>query len=150
MFKQVIVANKKLDMSPGKISAMASHGAVSFLTEWLRRNVIPAPDSRDYAIKPEARIDGDLYTEWICGSFTKIILEAENEEQMKEIIKKAHEAGMINRQDFFNIVDESTEFLDIPQWAVIAFRPMQPEKIDPITGDLNLYGYSDKLPEGWE
>lgn len=150
MFKQVIVANKELDMSPGKLSAMSSHGAVSFFTEWFRRNVIAAPDSRDYAIKSDARIDGDLYTEWICGSFTKIILEAENEEHMKEIIKKAHEAGMINRQDFFNIVDESTEFLDIPQWAVIAFRPMQPEKIDPITGDLNLYGYENKLFESFD
>lgn len=63
---------------------------------------------------------------------------------MKEIIKKAHEHNMVNRQDFFNIVDESTEFLDIPQWAVIAFKPMETEKIDLITGELSLY--SEDLP----
>ena len=51
---------------------------------------------------------------------------------------------MVNRQDFFNIVDESTEFLDIPQWAVIAFKPMETEKIDLITGELSLY--SEDLP----
>ena len=50
---------------------------------------------------------------------------------------------MINGKDFFNIVDESTEFLDIPRWAVIAFKPMNPDKIDPITGHLNLYGKED-------
>ena len=52
---------------------------------------------------------------------------------------------MVNGQDFFNIVDESTEFLDIPQWAVIAFRPMEAEKIDLITGKLNLY--SKDIPD---
>ena len=47
-----------------------------------------------------------------------------------------------------HIVDESTEFLDIPQWAVIAFKPMEAEKIDPITGELNLYGYEEKNADG--
>lgn len=72
------------------------------------------------------------------------MLEVEDDAAMKAIIEKAHEYGMVNRQDFFNIVDESTEFLDIPQWAVIAFKPMEAEKIDPITGELNLYGYEEK------
>lgn len=103
MYKQVIVVNKSLNMSPGK-----------------------------------------------RGSFTKIVLEVEDDAAMKTIIEKAHEYGMVNRQDFFNIVDESTEFLDIPQWAVIAFKPMEAEKIDPITGELNLYGYEEKMPMEWE
>lgn len=78
------------------------------------------------------------------------MLEVENDVAMKAIIEKAHEYGMVNRQDFFNIVDESTEFLDIPQWAVIAFKPMEAEKIDPITGELNLYGYEEKMSMEWE
>ena len=41
-------------------------------------------------------------------------------------------------------MDESTESLDIPQWAVIAFKPMETEKIDLITGELSLY--SEDLP----
>lgn len=81
----------------------------------------------------------NFFAQWISGSFTKIVLEVEDNAAMKAIIEKAHEYGMVNRQDFFNIVDESTEFLDIPQWAVIAFKPMEAEKIDPITGDLSLY-----------
>lgn len=68
---------------------------------------------------------------------------------MKELIKTTHNYGMINKKRFFNIVDESTEFFDIPQWAVIAFKPMEAEKIDLITGYLNLYGYESKLPEDW-
>lgn len=108
MYKQVIVVNKSLNMSPGKLGAMVAHGA------------------------------------------TSIVLEVEDDAAMKTIIEKAHEYGMVNRQDFFNIVDESTEFLDIPQWAVIAFKPMEAEKIDPITGELNLYGYEEKMSMEWE
>lgn len=140
MYKQVIVVNKSLNMSPGKLGAMVAHGATSFFCEWFKRNVVTSNETyNDYLITPNARVDKELFAQWISGSFTKIVLEVEDDAAMKAIIEKAHEYGMVNRQDFFNIVDESTEFLDIPQWAVIAFKPMEAEKIDPITGDLSLY-----------
>lgn len=146
MYKQVIVVNKSLNMSPGKLGAMVAHGATSFFCEWFKRNVITSNETyNDYLITPNARVDKELFAQWISGSFTKIVLEVEDDAAMKTIIEKAHEYGMVNRQDFFNIVDESTEFLDIPQWAVIAFKPMEAEKIDPITGELNLYGYEEKM-----
>lgn len=146
MYKQVIVVNKELNMSPGKLGAMVAHGATSFFCEWFRQNVATSNETyNDYLIKPTARVDKELFAQWISGSFTKIVLEIENTEEMKKLIKTAHEYGMINRKDFFNVVDESTEFFDIPQWAVIAFRPMEVEKIDPITGSLNLYGYENKM-----
>lgn len=145
MYKQVIVVNKSLNMSPGKLGAMVAHGATAFFCEWFKRNVTTSNETcNDYTISPNARADKELFAQWISGSFTKIVLEVENDAAMKEIIKKAHERNMVNRQDFFNIVDESTEFLDIPQWAVIAFKPMETEKIDLITGELSLY--SEDLP----
>ena len=145
MYKQVIVVNKGLKMSPGKLGAMVADGATAFFCEWFKRNVTTSNETcNDYTISPNARADKELFAQWISGSFTKIVLEVENDAAMKEIIKKAHEHNMVNRQDFFNIVDESTEFLDIPQWAVIAFKPMETEKIDLITGELSLY--SEDLP----
>lgn len=145
MYKQVIVVNKGLKMSPGKLGTMVAHGATAFFCEWFKRNVTTSNEScNDYTISPNARADKELFAQWISGSFTKIVLEVENDAAMKEIIKKAHEHNMVNRQDFFNIVDESTEFLDIPQWAAIAFKPMETEKIDLITGELSLY--SEDLP----
>lgn len=126
MYKQVIVVNKSLNMSPGKLGAMVAHGATSFFCEWFKRNVVTSNETyNDYLITPNARVDKELFAQWISGSFTKIVLEVEDDAAMKAIIEKAHEYGMVNRQDFFNIVDESTEFLDIPQWAVIAFKPME-------------------------
>lgn len=67
MYKQVIVVNKSLNMSPGKLGAMVAHGATSFFCEWFKRNVATSA-----------------------------------------------------------------------------------EKIDPITGELNLYGYEEKMSMEWE
>lgn len=140
MYKQVIVVNKGLNMSPGKLGAMVAHGSVAYFCKWFKQNVATSNETyNDYLIKPTARIDKELYAQWIAGDFTKIVLEVENTEKMKELVKTAQDHGFENDKDFFNIVDESTEFLGVPQWAVIAFKPMDAEKIDLVTGKLNLY-----------
>lgn len=140
MYKQVIVVNKGLNMSPGKLGAMVAHGSVAYFCKWFKQNVATSNETyNDYLIKPTARIDKELYAQWIAGDFTKIVLEVENTEKMKELVKAAQDYGFENDKDFFNIVDESTEFLGVPQWAVIAFKPMDAEKIDPVTGKLDLY-----------
>ena len=36
MYKQVIIARKDLNMSPGKLAAQVSHGSIAFLTTMLR------------------------------------------------------------------------------------------------------------------
>ena len=45
MYKQVIVVNKSLNMSPGKLGAMVAHGATSFFCEWFKRNVITSNET---------------------------------------------------------------------------------------------------------
>lgn len=140
MYKQVIVVNKGLNMSPGKLGAMVAHGSVSYFCEWLKGNVSDhRTEDNERVIKMGSTIDNDIFSNWVNGDFTKIVLEVQNEEEMKEIVKKAQSFGFKNKKDFFNIVDDSTEFLDIPKWAVVAFRPMEADTIDLITGDLNLY-----------
>lgn len=150
MYKQVIVVNKELHMSTGKMAAMVAHGSISFLTNMIKKNINPqiggmtrAFGNGCYYETHPIKIEQNLYEQWIDGNFTKIILEAENQSVMESIIHKAKENGMYNQTDFFNVVDESTEFNDIPRWAVIAFKPMDAERINKVTGDLNLYGYEN-------
>lgn len=146
MYKQIIVVNKRLNMSPGKLGAMTAHGSISFLCEWFKHNVsMENATTSEYTINPFAKFDRELFANWVNGSFTKIILSAKDENEMKQIIEEAQENNMICGKDFFNIVDESTEFNGVPQWAVVAFRPMDSVDIDPITGKLPLYGYEDVL-----
>ena len=90
MYKQVIVVNKSLNMSPGKLGAMVAHGATSFFCEWFKRNVVTSNETyNDYLITPNARVDKELFAQWISGSFTKIVLEVEDDAAMKAIIEKA-------------------------------------------------------------
>ncbi len=141
--KQIIIADKSLHMSDGKLAVMAAHGAVAYFTSWMRHYVDTTSKFKDknaYPLSNDVHIDSEMFNHWINGSFTKILLEVNGRCEMEQVIQKAKENGMINGLDFFNIVDESTEFLDIPQWAVIAFRPMKNCEIDPVTRDLNLYG----------
>ena len=46
MYKQVIVVNKSLNMSPGKLGAMVAHGATSFFCEWFKRNVVTSNETK--------------------------------------------------------------------------------------------------------
>ncbi len=140
IFKQVIVLNKELGMSPGKAAAMVAHGATAFFEQWFKNNIdCDCSTWTDYVINSDAKIEKDLFAKWIAGDNTTIILEAENQEEMVKIVEKAKENGMWYKRDFFHIIDCSTEFGGIPRWAAIAFKPMRSDLIDNITGKLKLY-----------
>ena len=40
MYKQVIIARKDLNMSPGKLAAQVSHASMAFLTNMIKKNVL--------------------------------------------------------------------------------------------------------------
>ena len=40
MYKQIIIARKDLNMSPGKLAAQVSHGYIAFLTNMISINTI--------------------------------------------------------------------------------------------------------------
>lgn len=39
MYKQIIIARKDLNMSPGKLAAQVAHGSIAFLTRMIRNNI---------------------------------------------------------------------------------------------------------------
>ena len=39
MYKQIIIARKDLNISPGKLAAQVSHGSIAFLSWFIRNNV---------------------------------------------------------------------------------------------------------------
>ena len=199
MYKQVIVVNKELEMSHGKMAAQVSHASMAFLTRMIQKNTLKfyenqhpvwynnpfsgkveeqlykrndfytwANEARTrgedyfytrpiepnnpygphelcepiYSYKTNLNIDKGLYEEWMGGIFTKIVLGAKNENQMKKIVEKAKEAGMIEDEDFFCIRDacltELTPDETGTRWTCIGFRPMESEKIDVVTKKLQL------------
>lgn len=155
MYKQIIVARKDLKMSVGKLAAQISHASMAFLTNMIKHNaiifefevdektgiqrVITNPNS--YRVSFD--IERNLYNQWICGEFTKCILEAKNKNQLLKAKKMAEKLGMKEGIDFFLIKDNCHTELEPEEdgrtLTCIGFRPIDSEIIDKIGKKYQLY-----------
>lgn len=128
--KQVIVMRRDLKMRRGKEIAQGSHASIAFLTRRLQKSwweLIFLILSGRLLTKAEWK--------WILGSFAKICVKANSEEELLGIYNKAKEAGL----EVHLITDSGrTEFHGKPTNTCLAIGPDDSEKIDPVTGHLNL------------
>lgn len=153
MYKQIIIARKDLNMSPGKLAAQVSHASMAFLTNKLKDSCsVYAYDKDNKQIVKlylgEIPMEPELYEEWICGSFTKCILEAKNKNQLLKAVTIAEELGLQEGEDFFLIKDNCYTELkseEIDENGVgktltcIGFKPMDSKIIDQIGKKFQLY-----------
>lgn len=141
MYKQIIIARKDLNMSPGKLAAQVSHGSMAFLSRLIRNNV-------DIDGHVDGYVDNDILHNWIDGEFTKCVLQARNKNQLLKAKKIAEEMGMVEDEDFWLIFDSCrTELL--PEFVdengigrtltCIGFKPMDSKIIDKIGKKYHLY-----------
>jgi PTH2 family peptidyl-tRNA hydrolase len=144
--KQLIIARKDLNMSPGKLAAQVSHASMAFLTTQIQNHKLPKPVDNQWIIA--LPIDLDVYEEWICGSFTKIICEAKNKYQLEKVIALARELGLEENKDFFLIKDNCyTELTpeEIDENGVgrtltcIGFRPLPDDICAQLSKKYQLY-----------
>lgn len=133
MMKQLIIARRDLDMSPGKLAAQVAHASSAFLIEMIKDSW---PEKAQGFYHVNYRLDEDIYDNWINDGVTKVVCGARNKEKLEKAIEKAKELGMIEGVDYFPIVDacRTPESL-----TCIGFRPMEAEKIDEIGKDFHLY-----------
>ena len=76
MFKQLIIARRDLNMSPGKLS----HASIAFLLEklyWGSKEV----DGLMYHIG--ISLDRDLFHNWIAEAETKVVCRAKNKNDLQ-------------------------------------------------------------------
>lgn len=127
--KQVIVMRhkylsadgKEFSLRKGKMIAQACHASMSFLTRRLETEMIPV------FTKPEL--------DWMAGSFAKVCVRVNSEEELLKIHDEAKKAGL----EVYLITDSGrTEFHGVPTNTCLAIGPDLSEKIDPITGSLQL------------
>lgn len=151
MYKQIIIARKDLDMSPGKLAAQVSHASMAFLTNPIKKNaeiVNSSEDESGYQYKSTLSFDSKLFEEWILGAFTKVVLGARNRNQLLKAIEMAKEQGMEEGKDFFLIKDNCyTELTpeEIDEEGIgrtltcIGFRPMESDEIDIIGKKYHMF-----------
>lgn len=150
--RQLIIARKDLNMSPGKLAAQVSHASMAFLSHLIREGGLQKRVSLDtgemecYEIM--ITMDPAVYDDWFCGIFTKTICEAKNRNQLMKAVSLAEEMGLVENQDFFLIKDNClTELVpeEIGEDGVgrtltcIGFRPLPDDMAHAISRKFQLF-----------
>lgn len=144
MYKQVIIARKDLNMSPGKLAAQVSHGSMAFLTTMIKNSASKRNLFEKTCYTADLMFDQDLFEQWINAAFTKTVLRAKNKNQLLKAKAMAEELGMVEGKEFFMIYDNCLTELTPEEengrtLTVIGFRPMDAEIIDQIGKKYQLY-----------
>lgn len=122
--KQVIVMRHDLKMRRGKQIAQGAHASMSFLCHRLQgEGTISLSDF------------SEVERTWLTGAFAKVCCRVNSEEELMSIHAKAHAAGLA-----VHLITDSgkTEFHGQPTRTCLAIGPDIADKIDPITGHLEL------------
>lgn len=199
--KQLIIARKDLNMSPGKLAAQVSHASMAFLTNNLREkgkkvldcDYIPTmaydregnkqlrlykrndlytwakeafnrnepivyyrpidPNNPcgalelcepTYHYETKISIDINTWEDWICNSFTKIVCEAKNRNQLYKAAVLADSLGLKENKDYFIIRDNcltelTPEDPDGRTPTCIGFKPLPEDIVNQISHKFQLY-----------
>lgn len=114
-YKQVMVARKDLEMSPGKLAVQVAHGSLS--------------------AAERARVENpEWFEKWWKERQKKIVVEINSEEELKDLKKKAENLGIPNDLIF----DAGLTELEPDTPTVLGVGPGPNEEIDKVTGDLSL------------
>ena len=125
--KQVLVMRKfSKGQRHGKYISQGSHAAVGALLSIGSmvgdKFVIPLSDP--------------FVKEWVVGNFRKVTLYVENDQELIEIYKAAHKAGLP-----CSLIKDAglTEYDGVPTLTAVGIGPGNEAEIDKITGHLKLF-----------
>ena len=150
-YKQLIIARKDLQMSPGKLAAQVSHGSMAFLTRNIQSNarMVPTPGVPDsYVYATEILMEKDMYETWINGIFAKVICEARNKNHLLKSTEIAQSLGLEEGKDYFMIKDRCLTELEPEEidesgigrtLTCIGFRPLPRDTMEKISKKYQLY-----------
>lgn len=144
--RQIIIARKDLEMSPGKLAAQVAHASMAFLSRKIQNRGDKLLFSGDYIVGLE--IPKDIYEQWFMGVFTKTICEAKNRNQLLKAVTIAEKLGLHEGEDFFLIKDACLTDLTPEEFdengqgrtlTCIGFRPLDDETAWKISKKYQLY-----------
>jgi PTH2 family peptidyl-tRNA hydrolase len=132
--KQVIVLRKFPNMRTGKYASQAAHASMGvFFKSFL----------------PVSRFEGDdlvvnhweipaleYFQEYINGSFKKIVVYVETEEELLDIYHKAEDVNI-----HCSLIQDAglTEFGGVPTYTAVGIGPWDSKELNEITGHLPLF-----------
>ncbi len=127
--RQTIVVRKDLNMRKGKMCSQVSHASMLSLLNFMEK--IDKGDSIQLKFE---YLKKSTIGEWLEGSFTKICLGCNSEEELDALYNKALELGL----PVVMIVDNGlTEFNGVKTKTCIAIGVSNKEDIDKVTSHLS-------------
>ena len=136
--KQVIVVRRDLKMRKGKIAAQSGHACVEAVLMALakedRLSDVRVEDG--WVQLADTGRDATPLSEWFARGVAKICVYVDSEEALLDLAKQGEDAGFC-----VALIQDAghTEFHGEPTYTCLAFEPLYPDQIDPITGELPLY-----------
>lgn len=145
--RQLIIARKDLQMSPGKLAAQCCHASLAFITRSMSEGQHVTQGEKSGYITT-MYFDDEIYEQWIRGVFTKTVCEAKNLNQLLKAVTIANELGLKENKDYFIIKDAClTELMpeEIDENGVgrvatcIGFKPLPDDIAHKISKKFQLY-----------
>lgn len=138
-YKQVIVVRNDLNMRKGKMVAQGAHASLAVILNLIRVRkkwgIIGDILRLFRLIKDVEGLNDPRVKAWVEGSFTKICIRVDSEEELLSIHQKAKESGILTAL----IRDAGkTEFNGVPTYTTVSVGPDDEDKINAITGHLKL------------
>lgn len=129
--KQYIVIRKDLKMPKGKIAAQACHASVGALKHCMNK----ITDETGKNIRWELEHTG-VIEDWFDGSFAKVALAVNSEEELKEVYQRAIDNGL----PAIYIIDNGTTVFDgVPTATCVGIGPERADILEPLFKDLKLF-----------
>lgn len=131
--KQVIVMRKDLNMRKGKMIAQGSHASNMFLFDY----ILCEQDYDPINTHTPQRLDymQSLINSWIKNLYKKIVVYVNSEQELLDIVDKAHNMAVIS----YKVYDYGlTEFHGQKTLTCAAIGPAESIRLIPITGHLPL------------
>ena len=106
------------------------------------------PQNEIDCYRTEFDIEKGLYEDWINGSFTKVVLQAKNRNQLMKAVEMAEELGWKEGVDYFLIKDNCRTELEPEEvdengigrtLTCIGFAPKPAEEIDKIAKKFHIF-----------
>lgn len=133
--KQVIVMRKDLNMRKGKMVAQGAHASISAIMT--RSHNITNYHLQGTPVERNARVIllDDAMDQWLNGTFTKICVGVDSQEELIEIFEKASKVT-----PYVSLISDvgRTEFNGVVTKTCVGIGPAEEELIDEITGHLKL------------
>ena len=138
--KQMIVMRRDLKMRKGKIAAQAGHACVEATLMALARegrlDQVRVTPTESWVYLDDAGTPSTPLSRWFDAGVAKVCVYVDGEEALLDLAAKGREQGFA-----VALVRDAgyTEFHGEPTYTCLAFEPLSPDQIDPITGNLPLY-----------